>query len=214
MSLSDLPGPVPDPAVVRGGTTALAEPVSRVRPLWVTGIVLVNLGINAAFFGPLQVLLGSAGSSLRRRPERSDPCFGYGLWCGRFHGGKPALRGVQRPHYVPVWSPCSLGPDGRHPGSCCARCFGRCSQRCSNDFAVVRCAGWSQRHVRRYHGRHTGPRPGSTARNCGRTGRHGTNGRNSGRRRNRCGSCRELCRRLLAMRSSIARRRRALSLQE
>jgi MFS family permease len=59
MSLSDLPGPVPDPAVVRGGTTtALAEPVARVRPIWVTGVVLVNLGINAAFFGPLQVLLG------------------------------------------------------------------------------------------------------------------------------------------------------------
>ncbi|MEV7607376.1 MFS transporter [Paenarthrobacter sp. NPDC089322] len=59
MSLSDLPGPVPDPAAVRGSTTtALAEPVERVRPLWVTGVVLVNLGINAAFFGPLQVLLG------------------------------------------------------------------------------------------------------------------------------------------------------------
>ncbi|UKA49623.1 MFS transporter [Arthrobacter sp. FW305-123] len=59
MSLSDLPGPVPDPTVVRGGTTtALAEPVTRVRPIWVTGVVLVNLGINAAFFGPLQVLLG------------------------------------------------------------------------------------------------------------------------------------------------------------
>ncbi|ASN21928.1 MFS transporter [Arthrobacter sp. YN] len=59
MSLSDLPGPVPDPAIVRGGnTTALAEPVAKVRPIWVTGVVLVNLGINAAFFGPLQVLLG------------------------------------------------------------------------------------------------------------------------------------------------------------
>ncbi|MFJ4169882.1 MFS transporter [Paenarthrobacter sp. NPDC089714] len=59
MSLSDLPGPVPDPAVVRANTTtALAEPVQRVRSLWVTGVVLVNLGINAAFFGPLQVLLG------------------------------------------------------------------------------------------------------------------------------------------------------------
>ncbi|MGP0223730.1 MULTISPECIES: MFS transporter [unclassified Paenarthrobacter] len=59
MSLSDLPGPVPDPLVVRGSTaTALAEPVDRVRGLWVTGVVLVNLGINAAFFGPLQVLLG------------------------------------------------------------------------------------------------------------------------------------------------------------
>ncbi|OFI37033.1 MFS transporter [Arthrobacter sp. SW1] len=39
-------------------TTALAEPVERVRPLWITGVVLVNLGINAAFFGPIQVLLG------------------------------------------------------------------------------------------------------------------------------------------------------------
>ncbi|MDR6686283.1 MFS family permease [Arthrobacter sp. 1088] len=59
MSLSDLPGPVPDPAIVRGGTaTALAEPVDRVRALWITGVVLINVGINAAFFGPIQVLLG------------------------------------------------------------------------------------------------------------------------------------------------------------
>lgn len=60
MSLSDLPGGVPDPGVThRGGTTAaLAEPVNRVRTLWITGVVLVNLGINAAFFGPIQVLLG------------------------------------------------------------------------------------------------------------------------------------------------------------
>ncbi|GAA4053086.1 MFS transporter [Arthrobacter methylotrophus] len=49
MSLSDLP---------TGPTTALAEPVERVRSLWVTGVVLVNVGINAAFFGPIQVLLG------------------------------------------------------------------------------------------------------------------------------------------------------------
>ncbi|WP_104175124.1 MFS transporter [Arthrobacter sp. Y81] len=63
MSLSDLPGNVPEPSVVaasRGGssTTALAEPERRVRPLWTTGVVLVNVGINAAFFGPIQVLLG------------------------------------------------------------------------------------------------------------------------------------------------------------
>ena len=59
MSLSDLPGPVPDPAVVRGArATALAEPVDRVRALWITGVVLINVGINAAFFGPIQVLLG------------------------------------------------------------------------------------------------------------------------------------------------------------
>src|SRR5690349_13229842 len=59
MSLSDLPGPVPDPAIIRGtAATALAEPVDRVRALWITGVVLINVGINAAFFGPIQVLLG------------------------------------------------------------------------------------------------------------------------------------------------------------
>ncbi len=67
MSPSDLTGlpgslperPVPDPAASAGSTTtALAEPVDRVRALWITGVVLVNLGINAAFFGPIQVLLG------------------------------------------------------------------------------------------------------------------------------------------------------------
>jgi MFS family permease len=63
MSLSDQPGHVPDPSVAAaspGGssTAALAEPERRVRPLWTTGVVLVNVGINAAFFGPIQVLLG------------------------------------------------------------------------------------------------------------------------------------------------------------
>jgi MFS family permease len=63
MSLSDLPGNIPDHSVVAaapGGrpAAALAEPERRVRPLWTTGVVLVNVGINAAFFGPIQVLLG------------------------------------------------------------------------------------------------------------------------------------------------------------
>ncbi|HKU10880.1 MAG TPA: MFS transporter, partial [Sinomonas sp.] len=38
--------------------SALAEPVRRVTGLWITGLVLVNVGINAAFFGPIQVLIG------------------------------------------------------------------------------------------------------------------------------------------------------------
>lgn len=62
MSLSDMPGAVPDPKIFGTAagrtTTALAEPEQRVRSLWITGVVLVNLGINAAFFGPIQVLLG------------------------------------------------------------------------------------------------------------------------------------------------------------
>lgn len=51
MSLSDLPA-------AGSASPATAEPVRPVRPVWTTGVVLVNVGINAAFFGPLQVLLG------------------------------------------------------------------------------------------------------------------------------------------------------------
>jgi len=42
---------------------ALAEPQRRVRPAWTAGVVLVNVGINAAFFGPLQVLLGQQAAA-------------------------------------------------------------------------------------------------------------------------------------------------------
>ena len=37
---------------------ALAEPTLNVRHRWTMSIVLANVGINAAFFGPIQVLLG------------------------------------------------------------------------------------------------------------------------------------------------------------
>ena len=37
---------------------ALSEPVATVRHRWTASIVLVNVGINAAFFGPIHVLLG------------------------------------------------------------------------------------------------------------------------------------------------------------
>jgi MFS family permease len=42
---------------------ALAEPERRVRPAWTAGVVLVNVGINAAFFAPLQVLLGQQAAA-------------------------------------------------------------------------------------------------------------------------------------------------------
>lgn len=48
-------GSGPDAATA---AVALAEPIAAVRKRWVTSIVLVNIGINAAFFAPLQVLLG------------------------------------------------------------------------------------------------------------------------------------------------------------
>lgn len=37
---------------------AFSEPTQTVRHRWTTSVVLVNVGINAAFFGPIQVLLG------------------------------------------------------------------------------------------------------------------------------------------------------------
>jgi len=58
MSLSNTPAP-PDPgAAADGPTAALAEPTRKVTARWVTGLVLVNVGINAAFFGPINVFIG------------------------------------------------------------------------------------------------------------------------------------------------------------
>ena len=53
MTVQEPREPVPALAV----PAAFQEPVVKVRPGWVTAVVLTNLGINAAFFGPLQVLL-------------------------------------------------------------------------------------------------------------------------------------------------------------
>jgi MFS family permease len=54
MTVSDNTGtPASGPATAG----AAAEPTINVRPRWITGVILVNLGINVAFFAPLQVLL-------------------------------------------------------------------------------------------------------------------------------------------------------------
>lgn len=58
MSLSDTPAPA-DPVAA-----ALAEPTRRVTARWVTGLVLVNVGINAAFFGPINVFIGQQAISI------------------------------------------------------------------------------------------------------------------------------------------------------
>ncbi len=44
--------------------SVFAEPTARARPLWITSVVLVNIGINVAFFGPIQVLLGNQAEAL------------------------------------------------------------------------------------------------------------------------------------------------------
>ncbi|MCU1517439.1 MAG: transporter [Pseudarthrobacter sp.] len=58
MSLSDTPSQSGPAAAPDSPTAALAEPTTKVTARWVTGLVLVNVGINAAFFGPLNIFIG------------------------------------------------------------------------------------------------------------------------------------------------------------
>ena len=50
---------------------ALAEPELPVRPAWTAGVVLVNVGINAAFFGPLQVLLAQQAAAFSEEDKEA-----------------------------------------------------------------------------------------------------------------------------------------------
>lgn len=50
-------------AATGGASLALAEPTSNVRNRWTASIVIINVGINAAFFGPIQVLLGQQAAA-------------------------------------------------------------------------------------------------------------------------------------------------------
>ncbi|ELT43128.1 MFS transporter [Arthrobacter nitrophenolicus] len=64
MSLSDTPAP-PDPHAAKASSTAaLAEPTRKVTARWVTGLVLVNVGINAAFFGPINVFVAQQATGI------------------------------------------------------------------------------------------------------------------------------------------------------
>ncbi|MET1034454.1 MAG: MFS transporter [Arthrobacter sp.] len=51
-------------APAAGVEEALGEPTRRVGPRWVTGVVLVNVGINVAFFAPINVLLGLQATAI------------------------------------------------------------------------------------------------------------------------------------------------------
>lgn len=69
MSLSDTPAAqdpsaASAPGAAEGPTAALAEPTQKVTARWVTGLVLVNVGINAAFFGPINVFIGQQAISI------------------------------------------------------------------------------------------------------------------------------------------------------
>src|SRR5215207_10313516 len=76
MSLPDIPaaadpGPSPDPGSsskpgdgAEHSTAALAEPTAKVTARWVTGLVLVNVGINAAFFGPINIFISQQAISI------------------------------------------------------------------------------------------------------------------------------------------------------
>lgn len=64
MSLSDIPAAPDHGAAAERSTAALAEPTQKVTARWVTGLVLVNVGINAAFFGPINVFIGQQAISI------------------------------------------------------------------------------------------------------------------------------------------------------
>lgn len=63
MSVSNTPAP-DGTFAAHTPAAALAEPVERVTARWVTGLVLVNVGINAAFFGPINVFIGQQAISI------------------------------------------------------------------------------------------------------------------------------------------------------
>ena len=64
MNRSETPAPLERGAGPGGPAAALAEPTQRVTARWVTGLVLVNVGINAAFFGPINVFIGQQAISI------------------------------------------------------------------------------------------------------------------------------------------------------
>jgi MFS family permease len=64
MNRSETPAPLERGAGPGGPAAALAEPTQRVTARWVMGLVLVNVGINAAFFGPINVFIGQQAISI------------------------------------------------------------------------------------------------------------------------------------------------------
>jgi len=62
---------IPEPGVV---PAALAEPTVRVRPGWTTAVVLANVGVFAAWLGPIQVLLAQQSEAVA--PGNKEFVFG------------------------------------------------------------------------------------------------------------------------------------------
>ncbi|TCO44092.1 MFS transporter [Kribbella antiqua] len=62
---------IPEPAMV---PAALAEPTARVRPRWTAAVVLANVGVFAAWLGPIQVLLAKQSEAVA--PGNKEFVFG------------------------------------------------------------------------------------------------------------------------------------------
>ncbi|WP_371407070.1 MFS transporter [Kribbella sp. NBC_00662] len=62
---------IPEPGVV---PSALAEPTVRVRPGWTAAVVLANVGVFAAWLGPIQVLLAKQSEAVA--PGNKEFVFG------------------------------------------------------------------------------------------------------------------------------------------
>lgn len=66
--------PPPAPAARPGLALALAEPVVAVRGRWTSAVVLVNVGVFAAWLGPIQVLLAKQSDAIA--PGNKEFVFG------------------------------------------------------------------------------------------------------------------------------------------
>ena len=117
MSLSNTPAP-PDPGAEADGTTAaLAEPTTKVTARWVTGLVLVNVGINAAFFGPINVFIGQQAIGIDEANKEAILSLVTGCGAAVSLVANPLVWRPLRPHHLALWPPVPVGPGRGDPGN-------------------------------------------------------------------------------------------------
>ncbi len=71
-----------DAAAETSGRSALAEPTANPPWSWVSALSLVNLGITAGWFGPIQVLLAEQARAIS--PDHKEQVLGWVLGVGAF----------------------------------------------------------------------------------------------------------------------------------
>ena len=201
--------------VCRGG----AEPVERVGRRWTGALTLANLGVWAAWYGPLQILLALQAEQSAPR-TRCPRCPGEPARGGGLGGRQPAVRGAVGPDDRAGRAADALGRVGVLGGRLGLR-TGRGRTRGRDGAGLVPGPVHPERRLRRAHRGGPGPGAAAAARLGGRlaggradprgAGRHGAG---DGRRRvggratwpARCSRCWACCPYLLLRRDLRAAR--------